>query len=402
MRILGAGSVAIASPFVALLCIGPSWVEAAPPALGPLSEPAPVCELRGEPKLVGRTRNGKGRLSSAVNALSGETVDVFLRVPGRLDGRRVIFSEDGAPGHISWSESACAKVQIRWSQVEPTMEHLETPAPNVGLSIYANARIFGPRHGAWLGYDRLEYREAKLGDADDLWSWSLADARPSDEQLAEAQGALAGLGVMRLSATITPVNGPPRRSPNASTRRRGQITDAVFRYTFRADDGLFGWLTTFFNVPYIFGSAGVGSRSQAERYIGADCADVIVAALRLSGDDIAYTSVAGLVRALPRVAGPLEIPASPGIDAPPYAPLPGDILAIDYIGASSLPRPWDHVVVFVEDRGAAEGGDGVLGPEDQVADIGDARGLRVSGLGDQGHVRVLALRPRARTQPARQ
>ncbi len=385
-----------------LILLAVPGVPAAAPALGPSGEPGPVCELRGEPELWGRIRGAEGRLSRVVNARQGQTVEVFIRAPGRLDGRRVLFSEDGLAGHVSWLDSACAEAKIRWSRVEPTMEHLQTPAPNEGLSIYANARIFGAKHGAWLGYDHLEYRESAIDDADDLWSWSSTDARPSDEQLAGAQGALAGLGVMRLSATISPVGGPSRRSPGVHSRRRGQITDAVFRYTFRREEGLFGWLTTFLNVPYIFGSAGVGKSSQAERYIGADCADVIVAALRLDGHDIAYTSVAGLVRALPRVAGPLEIPAPSAGLVSTYSPLPGDILAIDYIGASSLPRPWDHVVVFVEDRGPGQGGDGVLGPEDQVADIGDARGLRVSSLGDQGHLRVLALRPRTRAQPARQ
>ncbi|HFE45455.1 MAG TPA: hypothetical protein ENJ18_08155 [Nannocystis exedens] len=387
---------------VALLLLAALGAEAAVPAGAEAGEPEPVCELRGEPELVGRIRGSDGGLSTALHARLGQAIDVYIRAPGRLDGRRVVFSEDGLPGHVSWLGSSCAQAQIRWKRIEPTMEHLQTPAPNEGLSIYANARIFGPKHGAWLGYDRIEYRESAIDEADDLWSWSTTDARPSDEQLARSQGALAGLGVMRLAATISPPEGPSRQSPGVQSRRRGQIADAVFRYTFRRDEGLFGWLTTFLNVPYIFGSAGVGSRSQAERYIGADCADLIVAALRLAGDDIAYTSVAGLVRALPRVAGPLEIPAPAGGPIPVYAPLPGDILAIDYIGASSLPRPWDHVVVVVEDRGSGQGGDGVLGPEDQVADIGDARGLRVSSLGDQGHVRVLALRPRLRAQPARQ
>lgn len=376
--------------------------EVASPSLAQLGRPLVECELRGEPRVVGRLAGALGRVSSAVDARLGETVEVFVEVAGRLDGRRVLFSEDGARGHVSWVDSGCPPAELRWQRVEPTMEHVTTEGPNPGSSIYANAVMFGPRHGAWIGYDKLEYNASPVDDADDLWSWSVAEARPSESELMRSRGAgMEHLGVMRLSVSITPALGEVRRSAGAEARRRGGISEDVFRYTVRGGDDVFGWLTTFFNVPYVFGSAGVGVRSQAERYIGADCADVIVAALRRAGHrDFAYTSVAGLIRELPRASEPIVVSTSPGESAAAtsdYRPAPGDILAIDYIGATSLPRPWDHVVVLVEDRGPGGEADGVLGPEDQVADIGDARGLRFSALGDQGRVRVLPLRPKPRS-----
>lgn len=361
--------------------------------------PLAQCELRGEPRVVGRLAGAQGRTSTAVDARRGETVEVFVEVAGRLDGRPVLFSEDGARGHVSWVRSGCGPVELRWQRVEPTMEHVVTVGPNEGSSIYANAVMFGPRHGAWIGYDTLEYNASPIAEADDRWSWPVTDARPSESRLVRARGEeMAGLGVMRLSVSVTPEGGVARRSAGVEDRRRGGISEDVFRYTIRGGDDVFGWLTTFFNVPYVFGSAGVGVRSQAERYIGADCADLIVAALRRAGHrDFAYTSVAGLIRQLPRASEPIELsPAGSAAASSDYKPAPGDILAIGYIGASSLPRPWDHVVVLVEDRGPEGEADGVLGPEDQVADTGDARGLRFSALGDQGRVRVLPLRAKSR------
>ena len=74
---------------------------------------------------------------------------------------------------------------------------------------------------------------------------------------------------------------------------------------------------------------------------------------------------------------------------------PGDLIAIDYVGADELPRAWDHIVAVVEDRGPnGAPPDGLLGPEDLVADSGSAEGLRFAPLGEQGRVRVAALRPR--------
>jgi hypothetical protein len=68
-------------------------------------------------------------------------------------------------------------------------------------------------------------------------------------------------------------------------------------------------------------------------------------------------------------------------------------LALDYIGAEELPRNWDHIVAVVEDRGHGDGPpDGLLGPEDLVADTGSAEGLKFAPLGEQGHVRVVVLR----------
>lgn len=363
-----------------------------------LARAAPRCELSGAPWLGGRVSGGTDRLARQVDVRAGAAVDVHLVTPGRLDGRAVIFSDAGDPGQVSWSAAGCPKVQVHWRRVEPRMQHVETAAPDPDLPIYANAEMFGASHGRWIGRDRLEYFETPLPAGDDRWTITVRDARPSDEALAAARPeAYRDLGTMRLAAAITPGEGLPRATPGAEDAPRGEISGRVFRYSVRDGDGLFGWLTSYFNVPYVFGSAGVGAHSQAERRVGADCADLIVAGLRRAGRrDLAYTSVAGLIGALVRVVGPLEVRADgEPIASQLYAPRPGDVLALDYIDVAALPRAWDHVVVFAVDHGPDGGpADGRLGPDDLVADIGDARGLKFAPLRGQGDVRIMALRAR--------
>jgi hypothetical protein len=355
-----------------------------------LQSPAPRCELVGEPWLEGRV--GEGRAVRSVDARSGEAIAVDVVAPGKLDGERVEFSE--RQGRTSWTGSGCPPLTIRWRRVEPRMEHVATAPPNPGIAIYANAVVFGPRHGTWIGFDRLEYAESALPAGDDDWRLEVRDARPGDAALLAGRDAADhDLGTARLAATLQIANGEARSTAGATATERGAISDRVFRYSVRRGDDLVGWLTAYFNVPYVFGSAGVGARSQAERFVGTDCADLIVAALRRSDrPGMAYSSVGGLVRELRQVAGPFDVPGTGG--ASNYKPVPGDIIALGYLGASELPRAWDHIVVLVADRGPGGAADGRLGAEDLVADIGDGRGLKFAPLGDQGPVRVMPLRAR--------
>lgn len=362
-------------------------------ALPLLVAPAARCELRGEPWLEGHVDEEPA--SRAVDARRGESIAVALVAPGRWDGAPVLFSDRPGRGRRSWSESGCPPLTIRWRRIDPRMEHADTPPPNPGLAIYANAVVFGPSHGRWLGHDAIEYVERPLAASDDRWVLGLRDARPEDPAQAAARDpADLDLGAARLAATLTLAGEAPRSTPGVEDAPQGQLSSRVFRYSFRRGDDLVGWLTAFYGVPYVFGSAGVGARSQAERFVGTDCADLIVAALRRAGrPDLPYSSVAGLARTLPRVAGPLAIRPGGG-PVPEYSPLVGDVLALGYEGAEELPRAWDHIVVLAEDRGPGGGpADGALGPDDRVADIGDGRGLKFAPLGDQGPVQVLVLRP---------
>lgn len=364
---------------------------------------APRCELRGTPYLEGRVRGGTAGTSRAVDARLGQEIEIFLMMPGLLSGRPVIFSEDGAPFHVSYLRSGCEPLTVRWSRIEPRMAHKETPSPNPDVRVYSNAVIFGARHGKWLGYDALEYIETPIKDAS-APSLIVRDARPAIAAAPRPSGH-EDLGTLRVAATVR-VGDTELATPNAALASRGQIPDRVFRYSFRSDDGFIGWLTSYYNVPYLFGSAGDGVQNQAERYIGADCADVLVAALRRAGlPRLRYTNVTGVIDSVGRRKVEADIRACP----PPLSacthvaepPLrfgtdvnPGDIVAVNYIGDASIPRALDHILVLVQDSGPDGKPDGVLGPHDLVADTGDELGLKFARLADQGAIHVVFARPR--------
>jgi hypothetical protein len=334
------------------------------------------CRVRGAPWLEGRVA-GSVRTARAVDARRGEAIEVFVVANGTLGGRRVLFSDDKRRGHTAWRS---CDAHVEWRAVEPRPQHVTTPAPNVSAPVYANAVVLGPDHGKWIGFDRLEYFETPLSG--DGTTRVVRDAAPSAGALMPSSAARAepwtGLGVMHLAATIH-LGDAALATPGAEDAPDGTLTARVFRYSVRSGNDFLGWLTSYFNVPYLFGSAGKGARAQAERYVGADCADVLVAALRRTGSKIDYTSVAELVDALPKVSGPVR---------------PGDLYALDYVGYADLPRAWDHIVALVEDRGPDGKPDGKPGPEDLVIDTGNADGLKVAPLADQGDVRISVLRPR--------
>jgi len=356
--------------------------------------------MTGTPFLEGRV--GDKVAARTVDAKLGEVLEVFVAVPGTLGGKATVFGDSGARGRVSFGDAGCGVPSVSWQRVEPLMEHVNTPSPNRDVKVYANAVVFGPKHGTWIGFDKLEYSATPIDHQGP--SLRTKTAQPSPHLGIVDRGWRNPLGVMRLSATVEWLGGV-KKTAGISDIHDGQISPTVFRYTFRSGDDFAGWLTSFFNVPYLFGSAGQGVRGQAERYIGADCADVLVAALRRAGVKIDYSSVAEMVGKVPRVAGPVELAACDPDDIPEGGCVPttlhwgrdlkaGDLLALDYIDSAELPRPWDHIVAVLEDRGPSGTPDGVLGPEDLVVDSGDGQGLKLENLGHQGHVRIAVLRPR--------
>lgn len=397
-----ASSAALSLPFLlgTALGLGGSATAAAEPR----------CSLRGQPYLEGRVRSAPGSgavkptaTARAVDARLGQEIEVFVNLPGLLAGRPVIFSEDGAPGHVSWTASGCEPISVAWSRLETKLAHIDTPAPNAGLRCYSNAVIFGPRHGKWIGYDQLEYLETPIAEASGL-SLVVNNARPQRFWAPRAADH-EGLGSMRLTATVR-TGSQELHTKGMADAARGQIDERVFRYSFRNGDGFIGWLTSFYNVPYLFGSAGEGAHNQADRYIGADCADVLVAALRRAGlPRLSYTNVSGVIAAVGKLRSEAVVKSCPGplascttVSDPPIAigseVKPGDIIAVQYLGADELPRALDHIVVLVEDSGPSGKPDGVLGPHDLVVDSGDERALKFAPLSEQGDVRVVIGRAR--------
>ena len=353
----------------------------------------------------------------AVQGRVGERVDLHAVVQvGR--GRRALYYTD-APALRDGRRVRAAQIRpfaalgatsVRWSRVEPRQHHVDTPAPNAPNPAYSNSVLFGPQHGRWLGYDTLEYVETPLPTQPGP-SVVVTRAVPSDPR----QGRRDGLGTLRYKVDVT-LRAPSvpglaagvLASPGAEATERGGVREEVFRVSFRRGDDLVGWLTSYFNVPNVFGSAGHGGRHQTDRYQGADCADVIVGAARRAGAQLAYTSASGLTRYARPVTGLLvmdetgvyawdgEAAGEPVRLAVPDDVRPGDIVLIDYVGFTGSPRSWDHVGVLADDRGDR----GRLDPLDPLLHVGYLSGLTEESLRSQGPAILQVLRLGSRHERA--
>lgn len=293
------------------------------------------------------------------------------------------------------------QLQFVWSLVEPYPHHVNVPPPNPGNPAYSNAQLFGPNHGRWLGYDSLEYHETVLPD-EHAATLVVTKAAPTDPHV----NVHGGLGTMRYKVSVSgPVPGQPKTSftaasPGAEAREEHGISRRVMRTSFRRGDDIPGLLTAFFNVPNVFGSGGTGEKHQTELFQGADCADVIIGALRAVGVKLPYSSVTGLFNHATAVTPKLlldETGLHAFADGSPGDPVhlrfgadvqAGDIMLIDYLNAEGLPRTWDHVAIVSADAGIA----GEFDPRDLVMHMGYLYGLTEAPAESEGPAVVQFLR----------
>ncbi|MBK6532822.1 MAG: hypothetical protein IPF99_25490 [Deltaproteobacteria bacterium] len=276
---------------------------------------------------------------------------------------------------------------VRWRRVVPRTGHRDHPSPNPGLTSFSNAVLFGPRHGRWIGYDRLEYDTTPV------------TAEGPTLSVRDAGADHGGAGSSWYAAEVALPDGRTLRTPDGNTVDALGLSPTVLRVSFRTGDDFLGWLSTYFHVTSVFGSnGGTDATHQTDRYTGADCADVMVGALRASGRRaVRYTSVAGIHEyavARTRVLwvepdgslrgerGAVELRWSTDV-------LPGDLVTIDYVGAGdeALPRAWDHIGALVADRN----GNGVLDGADTLRHEA-ATGLDDTPLRHAGAMRVVLWR----------
>jgi len=327
--------------------------------------------------------DGSDPVPGPILARAGQTVSLYAVVE-EGKGARSRFLTDAPTLTVGKRKVSAARMgrpdptwTFAWFQVEPYPHHVALPPPNQGNPAYSNAILFGPQHGRWLGYDTIEYHETVVPKAT-ASRLDITRATPTHPNV----NIHDGLGTMRFKVTVT---GPgfTASSPGEDAKEGHGISRQVLRVGFRQGDDLPGWLTTFFNVPNVFGSGGSQAQHQTDLFQGADCADVIVGALRTAGVALPYTSVKGLLSHARPVTPRLFMNAGgvfTYVDGHPGDPVrlafgsdvrPGDLVLIDYVGPAASPRTWDHVAVVATDAGKL----GEFDPEDQVMHMGYLYGL---------------------------
>jgi hypothetical protein len=359
-----------------------------------LAQPALVPE---KVVVVGKVADGAWT-DAPTEARMDQIAELAPVVIARRSRRRVVLAPDGITqvklGGQKWkAEPLAPGTRVQWSTVEPHGFRPTKLGPNGATSdFYSNVSTESGSFGKWLGYDRVEYFERVVKTwADPATIPALVTSGdPTSQQI-------PGLGTIRYKAEVE-LGGVALASPGAESVDTFGLLPSVHRVSIRNGDDFLGHLSAYLLVPEVFGSAGEGRNHQTDRFTGADCADVMVGAMREKGRPLAYTNVAGLPAYTKPIAPATELDDF-GKPAKPITGVAlGDLIRIDYGGTlrGHTPRAYDHVAALWEDRsdpaGPAKGGpDGQLDGFDLVIHMGHPR-LKIEPLSAQSPATIDVLR----------
>ena len=340
--------------------------------------------------VVGRVDDGPWT-DAATEARLDQTVELsFVAVGNKVrapDGIDVVT----LGGRRTKVTGTLATKAIHWSTVEPHGFRAQKAKNGATSEFYSNVSTEASSFGRWLGYDHIDYFEHALPDTTPILK---ATITPNDADAVQ----VPGLGTLRFKADVELADGTHLASPGADATDTFGILPAVHRVSIRSGDDFLGWLSSYLFVPEVFGSAGPGRNHQTDRFVGADCADVMVGAMRESGKRLAYPNVAGLPSYATTIAKPVELDDH-GMPATPIPSVKrGDLIRIDYGGElrHHTPRDWDHVAALWEDKSDPNGplkgaADGKLDGFDLVIHVGHPR-LIIEPLANQSPATIDVLR----------
>jgi hypothetical protein len=348
--------------------------------------------------VVGRVDAGAWT-EAATEARADQTAELAAVVIAKRGRKRVVLAPAGVTEvklsgkRVKTQPLPAEGVRVQWSTVEPHGFRPTKLGPNGATSeFYSNVSTESKTFGKWLGYDRVEYFERVVKTwADPATIAALVTTSdPASQQI-------PGLGTIRYKAEVE-LDGVTLASAGAESVDTFGLLPAVHRVSIRSADDFLGHLSAYMLVPEVFGSAGEGKNHQTDRFTGADCADVMVGAMRDMGRALAYTNVAGLPAYTKAIAPATELDDFGMPDTPIAGVKQGDLIRIDYGGTlrGHTPRAFDHVAALWEDRsdpkGPAKGGpDGQLDGFDLVIHMGHPR-LKIEPLSAQSPATIDVLR----------
>jgi len=281
-------------------------------------------------EILSRIDNGNWKSVNAIDPLKGQEITLKAReVPGATT--------------------------IRWYQIFPDLSQF-----------YQNANHFKSKNPyKWRGFDKIGYERQEIGQFRDQWEIQPFEDSSSLPENPWAKDVVVSLlykkdvGSFWFQVEIETTDGKILRSPGIEDSNKKGLSPKVFRVSIREKDGYLGELTSFFNVPALFGSVTY----QSDNYIGADCADVLVSAYAKWKNRRVRRNynVAMLVKKLPKRA---KLKLRDG--GVPTKTLrwgkdvrPGDFLAVRYDGE----RQYQHIAALSDDvnnNGMLDAGDRVL------------------------------------------
>ncbi len=336
----------------------------------------------------------------ATEARLDQTAELAVVVIARRGKQRIAFAPP-AIKHVVIKGKKLATTEltgarVRWSTVEPHGFRTKPAANGVTSEFYSNVSMEPKTFGRWMGFDAIEYFERVVQP----WGPTLSIPATVTSGEANAQ-QVPGLGTIRYKVEVE-LAGVALATPGADAVDTLGLLPTVHRVSIRQGDDFLGHLSEYLLVPEVFGSAGGGRTHQTDRFNGADCADVMVGAMRRMGRAVPYTNVAGLPTYATPVAKLAELDANGTPDREIAGVRPGDLIRIDYGGSlrGHTPRAFDHVAALWEDRSDPTGphkgkADGRLDGFDLVIHMGHPR-LKVEPLSEQSPATIDVLRWRAK------
>ncbi|MDD5688134.1 MAG: hypothetical protein PHE88_09930 [Elusimicrobia bacterium] len=343
------------------------------------------------PKYV--LKNEKINLYCIVEINSNQKITYFTSAKNiKIDEKTISLSDIK-----KWDENELGKIEIQWYKVEPYMIHnkLGSNDPEIPqFDYYANAHLpFCSKNRGWIGYDTIEYKETELVKFKNQWQINV-DAHPT----AKEYDINDGMGVMRYKVSIKYFDETNKEkiisTPGKESTNYYGIKPDVHKIFFRYDNSYLGWMSSYFNVPGVFGSTEI----QVKEYTGIDCADLVVASYNKSTDkNIPLTNVSGLTGLLKKVVGNIylfpdgNLYDSTGENKKPVKIdfggkiKPGDVIFFDYPEGDNMYGYWDHVGVIYKDSGENGIPDNILNNYDLIMHAGFAE-PHLSLLNDQGFV----------------
>ncbi|GMU23268.1 MAG: hypothetical protein AMXMBFR13_33500 [Phycisphaerae bacterium] len=288
----------------------------------------------------------------------------------RLDGSGT--SWESGPAEVRWDQPLRLRVKpvsgasIRWYQIIPDTR-----------KFYKNANHpWEPDAYKWVGYGKIDYLRREFAAWRGSWEVRLgssATSRPDEPPQLDYPEAgpyyRPEVGSFWFDVEILSA-GRILRSPGLRETTERGLSTKVFRLSRRQDDSLVGWLTSFFNVPGVFGS----TPWQSGNYIGVDCADCMAAAWsKWKGKTLTRDwNVAGIVGEWPKEREfDLEEGTPSGEIRWGTDIRPGDFVAVRYPGR----RQYQHIGALYADANK----NGKLDAEDLVIHAGP-QALQISRL----------------------
>ena len=246
----------------------------------------------------------------------------------------------------------------------------------------------------WIGFATIDYYRLELTELRDRTEVDpIAPLEAARKRILEGLSALgrpteggrfyySRFGTFRFQVTVADERGTRRSAGLEEVSERG-LSPKVFQLNIRTGDTYIGYLRSFHNVPGLFGSV----ISQSRGRIGADCADVLMAAwaeqtrrpLKKNYNVQMLTTKFSAVAEADFRNGAPDTPIAWGTQV-----LPGDFIAVSY---SEDAKKYHHIGALLAD----ENGNGILDPEDSILHAGPdpLQETHLSEGGFDGHVLIL-------------